>query len=295
MQMELEVHARELVFKNGLVEFCHLLNAHQVPFLIWKGSALAYDYYPDPSLRPRIDSDILISPSDKDKVFSLLKQENYRQKTFHGDLWGQVVFTHTTKWGEQIFDLHWEVFAQQDLKTIFTFAELWGERKKIATLPAYTVNDLAAVQLAVIHWVGHHFMHPEPHWLEDLRLLTTARTPQWWEELKCSCAQKKIEKVVHESLLIALGESPWSSAEVCQFSTSPLNRLLDPQRNHWRDFLSDFYFLKGKKRLHFLKCHVLPDSRHLRSKYGALDRCPRLFLYLWHFLKVISRVLKVSE
>lgn len=285
--MEMEVHARELVFKNGLTDFCQLLNTHQIPFLIWKGSALAYEYYQDPSLRPRIDSDILISPEDKNKVFSILQQKNYQQKTFHGDLWGQVVFTCSTSAQEHVFDVHWEVFAQQDLKELFSFSELWQERKKIPGLSAYTVSDLAAVQLAVIHWVGHHFMHPEEHWLEDLRLLTAGRSPQWWDKLKHSCAQKKIAKIVHESLRITLGTSPWTTEEALNIPANPLDRLLVARRTRWHDFLSDFYFLKGKKRLVFLHHHLIPDPRHLRLKYKTRAHYPSAFLYLWHYVNKI--------
>ena len=54
------------------------LGAAGIPVLLLKGAAFAYALYPEPWLRPRQDTDLLISPNDVAEAGQLLERAGYQ-------------------------------------------------------------------------------------------------------------------------------------------------------------------------------------------------------------------------
>jgi hypothetical protein len=285
-----ELVAKELVCKRDLDFFCHLLNKNQIPFLIWKGSALAYDLYTDPLLRPRVDTDILISQDHRKSVFDLLKMNGYEPQANQQDLLGQISFVKYFNQLPVIYDVHWHVFAQQNLKSLFSFEELWGERKRLPHVPADTVSDEMALVLSSVHWVAHHYSYPEPHWIVDLQLLSAHRSTNWWQKVKRICENKNIRHIVHGTLLLAQIESPWQDETL---PAEPLQYLLSPVRTLRSDFYQDWQGMGWLQRFHFLKLHLLPSADYIRQKYQIRFSWLLPSFYVFRILRGLIKSLKL--
>ena len=293
--MHIEAHskeliAKELVCKSDLDSFCHLLNENQIPFLIWKGSALAYDLYADPLLRPRTDTDVLILENHRSAIFDLLSGNGYTSQPNQQALLGQVSFVKKINQLPVIYDVHWQVFAQQTLKSLFSFDELWGERKRLLHVPAYTVSDEMALILSSVHWVAHHYSHPEPHWIADLQLLSAHRTSKWWHKVKEICENKNIRHIVHGTLQRAQVESPWQGE---MLPAEPLQYLLSPLRTQWSDFYHDWRSMSWLQRFHILGNHLFPSADYIRHKYQIRLSWSLPFFYMFRIFWGLVKGLKL--
>jgi hypothetical protein len=100
----------ELGHREVAIRLIDALAGAGVESIVTKGTALAYTVYPDPAMRRRGDSDLLLPASARKGIGRLLKQSGFRRS---GDIaslqesWAadcRMGFTHE-------FDLHWRVNA----------------------------------------------------------------------------------------------------------------------------------------------------------------------------------------
>ncbi|MBY0384543.1 nucleotidyltransferase family protein [bacterium] len=284
--------ARELVFKSQLDQFCDLLNRESVPFLIFKGSALAYSIYKDPVERPRLDTDVLIPLELRSRVENILVNHGYDSIPNQSSLLGQTSYIKKIHQMTFIFDIHWQLFAPIALKNILSFTELWSERKKIPNLNAYSIDDSSALILAGVHWVGHHLLNPEPHWITDIQLLTKDRSQMWWIAFKKKCQIKGVQRILDQVLRSSNVASPWTSMEIENIS-EPLSYYLNFKRTTLSDCFMDLKFLKGKERLFYLKSHLFPDFEFMQKSHGASSRNnSMIFFYFKRIFKGLRRIVK---
>ena len=77
----------ETQHRSELEQVLSALATLDVPALLMKGAALAYLYYPDPCLRPRYDTDLLVRKDDMPAVTRVLQASGYRRSNLtSGDL-----------------------------------------------------------------------------------------------------------------------------------------------------------------------------------------------------------------
>lgn len=287
--------ARDLVFKNQLDGFCDLLNKHSLPFLVMKGSALAYDVYPDSISRPRLDTDVFVPKELRFKVEDVLLNHGYSLIPNQAELLGQASYSKKFHQMTFIYDIHWQLFAHIPLRKIFNFAELWSERKKISNLNAYTIDDSSALIVAGVHWVGHHFLNPEPHWITDIQLLAKNRSQEWWNDFKKKCEIKGVQRVLDQVFQASQVASPWTVAEVKNLK-EPLSYYLKPQRTTLSDSLMDLKFMKSKERFAYLKLHLFPDLEFMQKNHANRSTNHLLFfLYLKRIFKGLRRIVKLRS
>jgi Uncharacterised nucleotidyltransferase len=280
----IEQNARELVFKESLENFCELLSQNQIRFLIFKGSALAYDFYKNPALRPRTDSDVLISESDVKRVHNLLMASGYEWIPNQMELLGQTVFTKKIGSLQMIYDVHWQVFAPRPLRHLFLFEELWAARKKISQLDAFTVSDQQALLLSSVHWVAHHLLYPEPYWIEDLQKITEGRDSAWWQDIQKISKTKGIQKIMDQTLRASNIQSPWD-AQSLNSEDEPLAYLLKEKRSAWSDLRNDIKTMSYQEIFQFFGKHLFPSAVYMRSKY-QLKR--DVFLPGYYLLRLLT-------
>src|SRR5258706_14323158 len=75
--------------------------------VIIKGTALAYDLYDAPELRPRGDTDLLIAESDVDALRRLMLELGYESQLTSGDT--LAVRQQSFVRAGHIYDVHWDV------------------------------------------------------------------------------------------------------------------------------------------------------------------------------------------
>ncbi len=282
--MIVEQTARELVFKESLENFCELLSQNQIRFLIVKGSALAYDFYKSPELRPRTDTDILISESDVQRLYNLLIASGYEWIPNQMELLGQTVFIKKLGSLQMIYDVHWQVFVPRHLRHLFLFEELWATRRKISQLNAFTVNDQQALLLSSVHWVAHHLLYPEPHWIEDMQKITEGRDSAWWKDIQKISKIKGIQKIMDQTLRVSNVQSPWD-AQALGVEDEPLAYLLKENRSPWSDLRNDIKTMSYIEIFQLFGKHLFPSVVYMRSKY-QLKR--DVFLPMYYLVRLLA-------
>ena len=137
------------------------LAAAGVPCLLLKGAALAHTLYPQPHLRPRRDTDVLIRRDDVTRIDALMHDAGYtRAVETSGDLASsQRHFDGPGANGSlHALDVHWRIANPQVFAHSLGYDELTASRAAVPALGphAWTLSPAHALALACIHRVAHH-------------------------------------------------------------------------------------------------------------------------------------------
>jgi hypothetical protein len=137
-------------FTQELLRLLNHLNAHHIPVLAYKGSALAIALYGSLALRPFCDVDILIQPKHLVPVKALLVELGYDTLSVNDCLesantWSDTERDFIRQDGKVVLDLHWRVTPR-----FFPFelpvSDLWQRRQSVSlleeTVPSLAPEDL---------------------------------------------------------------------------------------------------------------------------------------------------------
>jgi len=154
-----------------LREVLQALTAHGLDVLITKGTALAYDVYAAPELRPRGDVDLLVSRDQAPDAIDVLRGLGFRSRVTSGDEHNVRQVTLVRKGHE--YDLHWDIANSPVFAPALRFDELLAAAIAIPALgsQARGLSHPDALLLACIHRVAHHHDLERLIWLVDIALL----------------------------------------------------------------------------------------------------------------------------
>ena len=144
------------------------------PVLI-KGTALAYSLYPDPALRTRGDTDLIIPMDAKEQVHEALVSIGFeRSVSVSGEFVSyQASYSQSSDGNIHTLDLHWKINNSELLSRLFTYEEL---RRDAVPLPALCSHALGASRthallLACMHRSTHkqipYYVIGMPHHTAD--------------------------------------------------------------------------------------------------------------------------------
>ena len=289
----------EMVRSQEMVRVLDALAAEGVSSLLMKGTALAFTTYASPNLRPRVDTDFLISEEYRERAERTLCRLGYtRGARISGKLieYQAPYFREDTHGVSNVLDLHWRVSNRQSLAVAFDFDELASRSVPVLDLGpnAYALGPLDALLVACIHGPAHHDEKDRPLiWTYDVYLLAEALSGPEWEDL-VRCAE---ERGIRKLCLAALLESrecygtrvPESAIRALSGATGERSaRLLDPRR---RDFLwEDLASLDGwTNKLRFLQEAAFPSPAYLRERYSIESHWMLPALYVHRGLSGIIR------
>jgi hypothetical protein len=167
---------------DELVTVLDALASDGIRPLVIKGAHLAHTLYPSPELRPRADTDLLVTEDDRDRVSAALARVGYeRLPHVRGTvILGQCHYTKADRVGVvHALDVHWRVAAPLVFANVLPFEAL---RPAAVSIPALGSNAFGpsrahALVLACIHLAAHHRRHPILVWLFDVRLLAESLEP----------------------------------------------------------------------------------------------------------------------
>ncbi len=259
-----------------------------------KGAAVAHTHYPQPHLRPRGDSDLVVAGNDRATLWSVLRGCGYAPA---GAVDGALV-TRQAQWtyplGRDLvhtLDVHWEIFNPHAFSGVLSVTELF---KRAVPVPALGPSALApqpvhALLLACVHRVAHHFGDEDVLWLYDIRLL----------------AESLSEPKALEFIALATGRSV---AEICARSLEVAQRVVGGRfpgrlqswidRGSWPEtaertagflaqhrqidhLLSDLRALPNlHTRLRLVGQHLFPRAEYMLTRYGVRSRLLLPYLYL---------------
>ena len=176
---------------------------------LFKGGALAHSHYPEPWLRPRLDSDILISPSEIDPAFASLRALGYeREIAISGTLVAsQASFSRTDHFGlTHVVDLHWHIANMQVIAKMLPHDEVARRAVPIPPLGqhARAAAPADALTLACLHRAAHHRDSEELLWIYDIHLLAAGLSESEWNAVVATAEQGAATALCARGLTLAI-------------------------------------------------------------------------------------------
>jgi hypothetical protein len=289
----------ELRHQIILSELLETLAKKQIPALLLKGTAVAYDIYEQPAQRARGDTDLLVRDEDVGEVRETLTQLAFKDciedSALPEALRAQESWLGVADDGSKHFiDLHWRVLNAPALQETFSFDGLWKGRRPLSRLSpaAFAPSRPMLLAHACVHRAFHecspyfvagrtYFGGDRSIWLWDLALLGRSLSRIHWEELARFAAPSGLGDVI----LDGLGAAQRRFGTFCpQDVESELRKA--GSNGYLRSgqlgrAAMDWWAIPGPHRkAQYALARLLPSGRFMRAKYPADRNRPLPLLYL---------------
>lgn len=304
---ELQRMARDQLVNDALIEkelirVLQSLGTEGVRVLVMKGSALSMSIYPRPGLRPRCDTDLLISSSDSDQVAKNMRQLGYLlSPVTSGDVVNSArIFTKAGPFGTtHVFDVHLDLSSYKHrFSDEMQFEKLWASSIPVGSQAIRSISRHYALLLACFHRAVH-FSHTGERliWLYDVHLLIQSMKISEIKSVISSARKYHIQSLVQD----ALRQSRyWFGTEVSldNFGVDLSSEDIE---------LSEILFCNNKKRsirlktlnevghlvswrekFRYLSYRVFPPVDYMLDLYDTNRKWALPFLYLHRILKGLS-------
>lgn len=291
----------ELRHRQVLSRLLQALAAAHVRCVVMKGTALAYDLYAQPALRPRADTDLLIAPGDLLPARSVLEAEGFTpffdQATAADAGRSQEPWAFLAPDGSSHdIDLHWQSLNGPCLENVLPVQDVLAAA---VPLPRLSPHALAmAHPHSFVHACAHRAQHIlAPYfsegvahyggdrliWLVDIDLLVRAMTPDEWDIALERTTAAGLGPVCHAALADAahlLATRPPAAVldRIASLPPGPAsNYLLNSGRTGRA--MSNLKALGWRGALRYAAYSLCPPAEFVRMKYPD-SKLPLPVLYL---------------
>lgn len=300
----------DLAVELELEALLPVLARRGIDVLLFKGAPLAYSLYPQPHLRTRCDTDILVPFAQRRSAHEVLLKAGYEARNLSP---GGFFASSTQGYGKRLrmgaqheIDLHWRLSNSPMYAETFSFAELARSAVAVPVLgdAARMPSLVHAMLIACMHRTSHlrasveigGVAYTEANrlvWLYDIHLLAGAFTPEDWTRLADLADAKRLRAIVRDGLA------------VCRrtFDTAvPEQTLLRLDAPGPRE-LSARYLNAGavaragaeiralhgwRARSQFISERLFPPADYMLRAYGRQSRAVLPWLYLRRILEHLS-------
>lgn len=177
----LHTAARNLVLFNELDRVVAALSEAGIPAALLKGAHLARSIYPDITLRPMGDLDVLVRQEHFQDALAAVQELGYTQHIpeigagLH-DLLDKHAHLHGAD-GQGILELHWRLVSGEGQRFAFDEAWWWANAEPCrSAAPALALNPTAnLVYLCAHHMLQHGSGSAPLRWIYDLHRLVLSR------------------------------------------------------------------------------------------------------------------------
>ena len=294
--------AADMIARRELQALLAAWRTAGVHTLLFKGAALAFTHYPDPVLRPRGDTDVLIDATNRHTASEVLTRQGYeRLPLVSGDLvMHQAAYAKTDTAGvRHLIDLHWKVVNPQVFARALGWRDLLASAVHIPELGemARAPAPVHALALACVHRVAHHSNEERLIWIYDIHLLAERLTEAERGDFLDFAAERELTAVCIQGLGRAqqLFPGPSMSLLLARLrACRPLiaessHRFITPMRKV-DVLISDLKALNGwGLRVKLLREHVFPPRAYMREAFGEMSAAPLPLLYAWRFVRGAAR------
>ncbi|BAO43695.1 nucleotidyltransferase domain-containing protein [Thiolapillus brandeum] len=292
--------AAELVWDAELQSVLKSLAAEGISPLLFKGSALSRMCYPQPGLRPRCDTDLLVPESMKQLAQSVMRKRGYQPlyEASVEQISGQMNWFKPgrTRVGHS-YDLHWRIRNNDcEFVRVFNYDYLLDGAVMLEGLGehARALNPADALLLACVHRAGH-FSHSGDRlvWLHDIHLLAAALTAEDIERF-----QSNAEKLgLHALCADAFGVTASWFGTVFPPPLDVLRRSgrkgregqaylqLDRASGIRRSVRRELKAMTWSEGLRFLIQNLFPPPAYMYWRYGTDDKLRLPGLYIKRLLQ----------
>jgi hypothetical protein len=286
----------EAVRANELRVVLAGLAAAGVRPILLKGAALARTHYPRPELRPRADTDLMISVSDREVVARALVALGYhRMSEVDGELAvGQFHFDKHDRHGLfHALDIHWRVSNVRAFADVLTYEELARDAVALPALgdDAWSPSPAHALLVACVHRVAHHGDANDLLWLFDVHLLARAFTPRERDAFTALASARRMRAVCARTLSLALEAFDGLDVEWIAALSAP-GAFNEPSAAFLGGGLRQVDILRADlaatphwyQRVRLLREHLFPAAAYMRQRY---PRWPAALLALAYVHRVL--------
>ena len=302
----------ELRHRQLLTEVLANFAEQAIPCLIMKGTAVAYDLYPNPSARSRGDTDLLVDLPDVAAAKALLAELGYV-----GGVLGGVTseFSLQQVWipslpdgGYHTIDLHWQVMNAPSLRDVLKFADCWAHSRPLPRLSpkARTMDPVRLMIHTCLHramqcnaaYVVDGATYFDPWrliWLWDIHLMAQAFGERDWSTFLLLTGEMGVSRPCLDALQAVHADF---GTEVPVDVKMGLERAAAGQRlspyfvrspalvRAWHDLRS----VAGvPKKLRYMLSRVVTTEQFLRGKYPGGANLPLPLLYGRRLLDLVWR------
>lgn len=293
---------RDLFVRRDLQAVTAALASAGVPAVLLKGTALAYTVYPQPWMRPRVDTDVLVNHGDVPAASRVLGSIGYVRSDAlsTGELVShQLAFERTDTHGvHHVIDLHWKVLNPQVVANALSFDDLWRDSQPVTAIgpDARVPPAIASLALACVHRLAHHQGNDRLIWLYDVHLLTQALTAGDWAALAELACGRGIAGFCLDGLRSArriLGtELPPSVEQVLASAAQeePSGVFLAGRVSKRDILMSDLKTLGSwSARVRLVREHLFPPAAFIQQRYGTRGRWMLPALYAHRLITGASK------
>ena len=188
--------ALEMLRQEEVKRVVAALENAQLPFLLFKGTPLAYTLYHDACLRDRSDTDLLFDSREAaESAWQVLQGLGYERMNTAGGALVSFQFPCVLRNGRvtEMLDVHWETSNAAQLRPL-AFPELWAGAINVPALgpAANSPCHEHALLLACLHRLAHVKDGEENKliWLYDIVLLLQSLDAEAWQRF-LACAREK--------------------------------------------------------------------------------------------------------
>lgn len=290
---------------EDLREVLGALHARGVEALLMKGSALAYQIFAAPELRPRGDTDLLVAESALDDVRESMGILGFKEAVTSGDEHGirQTTFTRLGAFGvEHAYDVHWAVANTPVFASVMRYEDLCARAVGVPLLGehARALGIVDALLLACIHRVAHHHDSDRLIWLVDIALLRDRMSRDEHRDFWRLAAEGRVVGVCSRSIAMAdewtsraphdLAEEHLSRDEVER--EEPSRAFLDREITYGGVMLANLRALSWRARLRRLRQLAFPPAEFMHQSFPSHGRLALPWLYVYRGLRGIMRLFR---
>ena len=291
----------ELRHRVILGDLLDALAKADIPTLLLKGTALAYDVYDNPASRARGDSDILVRDLDVDWARDVLRSTGFVLSP--GESGAHDRFKLQESWSvdagdgsTHAVDLHWQTLNSPALKDVLSWQACFEGAAPLPRLAATALRPNRAAQLLhacthqAMHRTAPYFVDGATHfggdrliWARDIQLLSGVFSDLEWNAA-CAMAEEaglaptclralsqavdRLDAPVPAPVLDRLGRATGSTSSAYLEAGNLKRAVID-----WRA-------VGGlAERLRYARARLFPPEAFMRAKYPRMARLPLAILH----------------
>jgi hypothetical protein len=291
-----------------LREVLDALAGRGVTALVLKGTALAYDLYPEPELRPRGDTDLLIADDARAVTREVLTALGFTERLTSGDEHGvrQAAFTRVDSFGfEHIYDVHWSILNSALFADLLTFDELLRNARPLPRIAPHArgLQHVEALLLACVHRVAHHHDSDRLVWLFDIALLRERMTPDDHARFWRLAAERGVVAICRHSIALAnewTTRPPHDGAEEYLapeelMREEPSRAFLANDMTYGAVLRADLRALGWRARFERLRQLAFPPAAFMQQSFGVRNRAALPWFYAYRALRGVARLFRRVE
>jgi len=133
--------AWEMGHRRAVLDALSALAAAGITAVLFKGTALAYSLYPNPVLRTRGDTDLIVPQHQRERVTGALLRCGFAPLSAAecATVSYQTSFRRSRPEGSHVLDVHWKINNSEVLSQLFSYQEL---RDEAVSLPGLDSRGL---------------------------------------------------------------------------------------------------------------------------------------------------------